>query len=112
MNENNNGPMETLKEELLMTVKNWWIFIILGILAIGVGIWMLFNAGMAYSALSLFFSISFLISGVSTCYVAIANRKTIPAWGWSLFSGIMILILGVILVVSPGMSEGTISPGI
>ncbi len=102
-----NGPIEELKEEMLMTIKNWWVFLILGILAIVVGIWMLTRPGITFTALSIFFSVSFLVTGLSSCYMAIANRKNVPAWGWGLVSGIIVLILGVLLIISPGMAEGT-----
>ena len=48
----NNGPIGELEEEVLSTIKHWWVILIVGLLAIGVGIWMLFRPGLAYEALA------------------------------------------------------------
>lgn len=104
----NNGPIGELEEEVLSTIKHWWVILIVGLLAIGVGIWMLFRPGLAYEALSIVFAVSFLVGGIGSCYFAIVNRKNTPAWGWNLVCGLLILVLGIILVTSPGMSAGTL----
>ncbi|MEF9917668.1 MAG: DUF308 domain-containing protein [Eubacterium sp.] len=108
MNETK-GPIEELEDDLEKTIKHWWLFLILGILAIGIGIWMFFNPLGSYVALSFIFAITFLVSGLSSIFITIINRNSIPAWGWNLTSGILMLILGIILLVTPGMSETTLA---
>ncbi|MEG0377115.1 MAG: DUF308 domain-containing protein [Eubacterium sp.] len=100
---------EEIEEELEKVVKHWWVFLILGILAIGIGIWIFFNPLGSYVALSIIFALTFLISGLASCAVTIANRKTIPAWGWNFTSGLLMLILGIVLLAIPGMTEATLA---
>ncbi|WP_373710247.1 HdeD family acid-resistance protein [Kaistella sp.] len=55
-------------------------------------------------ALSIFFALSFLFSGLSEVFFSISNRNTLPNWGWSLAFGILTTIIGFSLVVHPGLS--------
>ena len=69
MYEEPKGPIETLEEDLEKTIKHWWMFLILGILAIGVGIWLFFTPMQGYAALTVFFALTFLISGLASIFV-------------------------------------------
>ena len=109
MYEEPKGPIETLEEDLEKTIKHWWMFLILGILAIGVGIRLFFTPMQGYAALTVFFALTFLISGLASIFVTIFNRKAIPAWGWNLVSGILMLVLGVILVANLNLSADVLA---
>ncbi|MEG0377738.1 MAG: DUF308 domain-containing protein [Eubacterium sp.] len=95
---------ESIETELKGTIKHWWVFLILGILSIGIGIWLFFTPVGGFAALSIIFAITFLIAGISSCAVTLANRKTITAWGWNLATGIIMLILGIIMMMNLYMS--------
>jgi uncharacterized membrane protein HdeD (DUF308 family) len=103
--DENQGPLQGLEDEVMSTLKHWWLFILIGLLGIGIGIWILCNTGKAYVALSIFFAITFIIAGIASCWITITNRKLIPAWGWQLCSGIIMLVLGILLVAIPNLSE-------
>ncbi|MEG0378893.1 MAG: DUF308 domain-containing protein [Eubacterium sp.] len=98
------GTFGSIENELKGTIKHWWVFLILGVLAMGVGIWLMFTPLNGFAALSILFAITFLVAGISSCAVTLINRKTIAAWGWNLAMGIIMLIFGVIMVTNLAMS--------
>ncbi|MDH6353704.1 uncharacterized membrane protein HdeD (DUF308 family) [Dysgonomonas sp. PH5-45] len=87
--------------KLRKAVKYWWISLIIGLLAIGLGIWCIASPMSTLIALSIVFAISFLVTGAMEISFAVANRDNINGWGWSLTSGIIDLLFGVFLIVMP-----------
>lgn len=93
-------------EQLEGAIKRWWVALIFGILAIGLGVWMLFNPVDTYVTLSYIFAIYFIVYGAIKAYTVFTEREQIPAWGWSFALAIITLILGILLLF-PGMATGT-----
>jgi uncharacterized membrane protein HdeD (DUF308 family) len=89
-------------------VKHWYIPLIVGIVLIIVGIDVLATPTTSYLALSVLFSISFLISGILQIIFSIANRQELNSWGWYLASGILYTLVGFLLVTRPGISITTL----
>ena len=71
-----------------------------GLLALVCGILMLTHILMATLALSLFLAFYLLGTGVFKIIAALQMRQY-QVWGWLLFSGILALILGIILIATP-----------
>lgn len=84
--------------------KHWYIPLIVGILFVILSIAVFTSPLSSLLALSIFFALSFLFSGLSEVFFSIANRNTLPNWGWSLAFGILTTIIGFSLVVHPGLS--------
>lgn len=97
-----------MENPLLKTVKNsikyWYLPLILGIIFIIVGIWVSTTPLASYITLSLLFAFTFLIAGIIEIIYAISNRDTHDNWGWSLASGILGLLVGILLVSNLGIS--------
>lgn len=87
-------------------IKRWWVALIFGILAIGIGIFIFFNPIEAYIALSYAFAFYFVFYGIYKIYTVYKERNIIPAWGWSMALAIITLLLGLILLI-PGMAQDT-----
>ena len=49
----NKESFENFEEELTGAIKHWWVFLILGILAIGLGVWLFFTPANGFAALLL-----------------------------------------------------------
>lgn len=82
-------------------VKFWWVSILVGVLAVALGIWSLITPLTTLVALTLVFSITFFVSGIFEIAFALSNKKVLKGWGWTLVSGIIDLIFGLILVAMP-----------
>lgn len=96
--------MRNLIKSITNTVKYWYVPLILGIIFILCGIWAISSPLSTFLALSVLFSLSFIISGIGDLIFAAANAKELKGWGWYLVSGFLSLILGILLVAYPAIS--------
>lgn len=86
------------------TIKHWYLPLILGILFIAVGIWAIATPVSTYHSLAALFSVTFFVAGLLEIIFSIKYKKVLDGWGWSLTSGILSLIVGVILILNPQIS--------
>lgn len=95
-----NGLLSTVEK----SAKYWWISLIIGILAIGLGICCLFTPMDTFQALSIVFIISFIVGGILEITFALSNTKIMNNWGWTLAMGIIDVIFGIILICNPDLA--------
>lgn len=86
------------------SIKHWYIPLLVGLLFIVVSIVAFTSPVTSLLALSIFFALSFLFSGISEIIFSISNRKQLNNWGWSLAFGIITFIIGISLVSHPELS--------
>lgn len=96
--------MENFIKKAENATKHWYLSLILGILFIGVGIWVLRTPLASYLTLSILFSVTIFISGISEIIYSVSNRKVMDNWGWVLAGGIIDLLFGLWLMASPALS--------
>ncbi len=96
--------METTIKSFKNSVKHWYLPLILGIMFIICGLWAFRSPLATYVALSILFSASFIVSGIADIAFSTANTKTLKGWGWYLVSGLISFLLGIYLVLYPGIS--------
>lgn len=89
-------------------VKHWYLPLIAGLLFIACGIYIYFVPLETYLTLSILFSISFIVSGITDIYFSISNRKIVSSWGWHLISGLLSLAIGIYLLSYPAISLATL----
>lgn len=69
---------------------------IIGLLAVGAGLMILFRPGVGLAWLTLLLAIYFLVDGI--CEIIAAFKiKPDQGWGWMLFNGIIALLLGIMI---------------
>ncbi|TSJ87625.1 HdeD family acid-resistance protein [Gilliamella apicola] len=73
------------------------LWAIMGILYIFIGLMSFFQPIAVSSALTLLISLLLTISGFAQIFAAMSNRN-LPRWGWIIFSGIINIILGLMLM--------------
>jgi len=86
------------------TIKHWYLPLILGILFIIVGVWAIITPASTYLSLAILFSVTFFVAGILEIIYSISYRKQLDGWGWSLASGILNFIIGLLLIVYPQIS--------
>ncbi|MGD9328479.1 MAG: HdeD family acid-resistance protein [Cyclobacteriaceae bacterium] len=96
--------MTSLLKEIKRTVKNWWIFLILGIILVIFGIWVMMTPLESYITLAIFFSAMVFVNGIFDIVFSISNNKMLKGWGWHLAGGILETLLGVILMIHPALT--------
>ncbi len=90
------------------SIKYWWVHLLVGILFILTGIYTFTSPLESYLALAIFFSVTFLVSGLMEIFFAISNREEMDGWGWALVMGILTTIVGGMLVQNPALSMATL----
>ncbi|QIK54129.1 HdeD family acid-resistance protein [Dysgonomonas sp. HDW5A] len=81
-------------------VKNWWISLLVGIVAVVVGFICMFTPFATFAAITLLFVFSFFVGGISEIVFALSNKNVIHNWGWTLAMGIIDLLFAVFLLAN------------
>ena len=95
-------------KQIKQSVKHLYLHLIIGLIFIAVGIWAFTSPIQSYAALTIVFSISFLVSGMMEVFFAISNKKVLENWGWTLALGVFTALIGAMLVSNPAISALTL----
>lgn len=98
----------TLVSSAINGVRNWWLFLIKGLLLLAAGVAILLRPAEGYIGLSVLFSVVIFCVGFAQIAFAVGNRQSMPGWGWTLASGIIDLAIGAFLITFPGVSMATL----
>ncbi|HBO9382874.1 TPA: heat resistance membrane protein HdeD-GI [Pseudomonas aeruginosa] len=86
---------------LCSLTENWWIFALRGVLALifaALAFWM---PQSALLAMTLVFGAFSLVNGAFNLVAAVRHIQRKERWGWLLFSGIVGILTGVVVLVAP-----------
>ena len=86
---------------LCSLTENWWIFALRGVLALifaALAFWM---PQSALLAMTLAFGAFSLVNGAFNLVAAVRHIQKKERWGWLLFSGIVGILTGVVVLVAP-----------
>jgi uncharacterized membrane protein HdeD (DUF308 family) len=90
-----------MENQIKAIARNWYLELVMGVLFIAVGIWVFMTPVSSYGALSIFFAITFLLTGIIKTSYAFSTRKYVEGWGWSFAGGIVVILIGVLLLSKP-----------
>ena len=79
------------------------LYALLGVLSLIIGLYALRHVLITIVALALLLGIFWVVSGTTELFTAISQRE-LPNRGWNIFSGILGIIAGIILLVYPAIS--------
>lgn len=100
--------MTTLVNSIKHEIKNWWWFLIVGLISLATGIIIFANPAATYIGLSLLFSLIMAGTGLSQIVFAVSERHSMKNWGWTLVSGILDFALGTFLMIFPFITMATL----
>lgn len=100
--------MTTIFKTITNSIKHWYVPMILGVIFVLCGIYTFMVPVEAYITLSIVFSLSFLVSGISETFFALQNTKSLHGWGWYLVDGLLGILIGVYLLAYPDVSMATL----
>ncbi len=86
---------------LCSLTENWWIFALRGVLALifaALAFWM---PQSALLAMTIMFGAFSLVNGAFNLVAAVRHIQKKERWGWLLFSGIVGILAGVVVLVAP-----------
>lgn len=96
--------MSNFFQNLTQSVKHWYIPLVFGIIFLICGFYVFSVPLATYVTLSIIFSVSFLVSGITEVFFSIQNSKSLQGWGWFLASGLLTTAIGLYLVAYPQIS--------
>jgi uncharacterized membrane protein HdeD (DUF308 family) len=86
------------------TIKNWWVFLIIGILLL-IGSYFMFSTPVeSFVGLAGLFSALILVSGLFRIFFALTNKDDIENFGLYLAGGVLDVIVGFLLLKYPGIT--------
>jgi len=100
--------MSTVVNTIKSGVKNWWWFLIIGLMSLAAGIAIFAKPAEGYISLSILFSLIMAGTGFSQIVFAVSSRQTMKNWGWTLVSGILDFALGTFLMLYPVITMTTL----
>jgi uncharacterized membrane protein HdeD (DUF308 family) len=100
--------MNDLTGTIISSVKNWWWFIIKGLLLITAGAAIFARPLEGYVGLSILFSIVILGVGLTQIFFSIGNSELLRGWGWTFASGIIDVVIGIYLLSYPIITMATL----
>lgn len=100
--------MSSVLQNIRSDVKNWWWFLVTGIIFIIAGIAIFAKPLDGYVSLSVLFSVVILSSGFSQIFFSLSNSGILRGWGWILVSGILDVAIGTYLLVYPLVTMATL----
>jgi uncharacterized membrane protein HdeD (DUF308 family) len=103
-----NKYMNNVLENIRYDVKNWWWFLITGILFIATGVIIFARPAEGYIGLSVLFSVVMMSSGIGQILFSASNSSIMKGWGWIFISGLIDLALGTYLFIYPVVTMATL----
>lgn len=85
-------------------IKNWWAFVIRGVLAVAFGLIALFLPGVTMLSLVLVFAAYAIADGIFAIVAAVRAAKQGERWGLLTFEGLVDILAGVAAAVWPGVT--------
>jgi len=93
--------MLQIVDSMKKAVKYWWVSLLVGILAIVMGVFCFTSPDISLLGLTYVFIVGFLLGGILDICFAVSNRNRLYGWGWTLAGGIFEILLGIILLTLP-----------
>lgn len=86
---------------LCSLTENWWIFALRGVLALIFAALAFWIPQSALLAMTIMFGAFSLVNGAFNLVAAVRHIQKKERWGWLLFSGIVGILTGVVVLVAP-----------
>jgi uncharacterized membrane protein HdeD (DUF308 family) len=93
--------MSTVVQKAANSVKNWWFYLVIGILLILGSIYVFMTPLASYVSLAIVFSVMMLFDGIATIITSVSNRDIMKGWGWHLAVGLIGTLIGIGLMTHP-----------
>lgn len=86
-------------------LRNWWVLLLRGLIAIAFGVLIWVQPGISLAALVLLFGAYSMADGILGAWTAIAERKEREHWGLLLIRGLLGIGVGILTFLVPGITE-------
>lgn len=96
-----------MRDAVAFYQKNWWLYLIQGIVTLLFGIVAVFEPTQVFAVLGFYFGLFLIFAGLADVVLGIAGAGKREAWWLTLLLGLLELGIGVYLFRRPGLSLAT-----
>ena len=83
----------------------WWVFMLVGIIFIPMGLWIIFSPVIGYEVVSILLGWALLLYGIVQLLASTDTKRYRHTWGWWLAGGILDIFIGFLLLGNLEFSE-------
>ncbi len=95
--------MAALMEQFKSLTRYWWAMLLLGVATFILGILIFVYPGESYIGMAALFAVLMLLSGIVQLVIAFTEKYMVGR-GWSAVLGVLEVLLGIMLIASPGVT--------
>ena len=97
-----------LYDRAMEPVRHWWMYLIIGILAFILGVFMLTNPAITYEMMTLLLGLALIVFGIIELIVGLFSRNIFVTRAAVLIGAILNIVLGILLAANPGIAALTL----
>ncbi len=97
-----------LYERAMEPVRHWWMYLIIGVLAFALGVFMLTNPAITYEMMTLLLGLALVVFGTIEMIVGIFSRNIFVSRTAVIIGAVLNIVLGVLLAANPGIAALTL----
>ena len=97
-----------LYDRAMEPVKHWWMYLIIGVLAFILGVFMLTNPAITYEMMTLLLGLALIVFGIIELIVGLFSRNFFVSRAAILIGAILNIVLGILLAANPGIAALTL----
>ena len=97
-----------LYDRAMEPVRHWWMYLIIGVLAFILGVFMLTNPAITYEMMTLILGLALIVFGIIELIVGLFSRNFFVSRAAILIGAILNIVLGILLAANPGIAALTL----
>lgn len=97
-----------LYDRAIEPVRHWWMYLIIGVLAFILGVFMLVNPAITYEMMTLLLGLALMVFGIIELIVGLFSRNIFVTRAAVLIGAILNIVLGILLAANPGIAAITL----
>lgn len=97
-----------LYDRAMEPVRHWWMYLIIGVLAFILGVFMLTNPAITYEMMTLLLGLALMVFGIIELIVGLFSRNIFVTRAAVLIGAILNIVLGILLAANPGIAALTL----
>ena len=97
-----------LYERAMEPVRHWWMYLIIGVLAFFLGVFMLTNPTITYEMMTLLLGLALVVFGIIEMIVGIFSRNIFVSRAAVIIGAVLNIVLGILLAANPGIAALTL----
>jgi uncharacterized membrane protein HdeD (DUF308 family) len=97
-----------LYDRAMEPVRHWWMYLIIGVLAFFLGVFMLTNPAITYEMMTLLLGLALVVFGIIELIVGLFSRNYFVSRAAVLIGAILNIVLGILLAANPGIAALTL----